>query len=413
MHLIKKALRILLLEGPVEFFRRACSSFNYRLARRVVNTSYDSIVIDSEDLERLATNYYELGHTKDLPTPKEQRNLVPVHESEYSELHLEPTFRFRNPFIATISDAFIAGENSLVYPEEGGMVGDTIDFDVHNEVFTIDRIKHCLTEDIAQNPRLIYPLLYGFLRPKQYSQRSHVAVLHGKSHTYFQWNIYQLLKIRAIEHYENITGNSVHLVIPPDPPSYITESLELLGYESSEYSEWGETPIRVNELIVPSFPEPTPEAIRWLRERILPQINDDGAGPQWIYISRQKADKRRIENFDEIRQVLDIYGIEIIELERYPLSKQISLIHNADGVIGPHGAGLVNMIWATELTVIELFGEVIDAPFFIIADVLRHEYKAISGEQVNSNEINRDADFRIDVDRLTEVLNKVGVRPRE
>jgi capsular polysaccharide biosynthesis protein len=157
--------------------------------------------------------------------------------------------------------------------------------------------------------------------------------------------IYHLLKIRAIEYYEAQTGNDVKLIIPPDPPSYITESLNLIGYDDSRYIEWNNEPIRVSQLVVPSFPEPTPRAIQWLRERILPGIKESNTGSEWVYISRQQADKRRVKNFTQVKQVLTERNIKIVELESLPLAEQISILHNAEGVVGPHGAGMVNMIW--------------------------------------------------------------------
>ncbi|AXG09705.1 glycosyltransferase family 61 protein [Haloplanus rubicundus] len=407
MSLIKKGIRILIADGPVEFAQRLYRSANSRAARRVIDLLYDSIVIDSNELKQLSSEYYTIENTAELPTPQEQSSLVPLSASEYTELHLEPRYRFRDPFVASISNVFVAGKNSLAYPERGGMIGDTIDFDIYNEIFTVDRIRRCLIEDISKDPGSIYPLLFGLSSPKQCSNYSYVTILHGRSHTYYQWMIYHLLKIRAAEYYKDKTGNEVHLIIPPDPPAYIKESLQLLGYSENEYTEWNGKTIKVKKLIVPSFPEPTPKAIQWLRGRLLAQVSKEETVSKWVYISRQSADKRRVLNFQEIEQVLNEYNIEIIELEKYPLSKQISIIHNADGIVGPHGAGLVNMIWADNLTVVELFGEVVDAPFFILADILGHKYKALSGKQVDSDKIHRDADFEIETKKLREILDSV------
>jgi hypothetical protein len=56
---------------------------------------------------------------------------------------------------------------------------------------------------------------------------------------------------------------------------------------------------------------------------------------------------------------------------------------------------------------VELFGEVVDAPFFIIADVLGHEYTALSGKQADSEEIDRDANFEVDIEELATTLDTI------
>lgn len=408
MLLIKKGGQILIEDGPVELSRRTCNSANVRVAKRFVENYREHVVIDSGQLKTISSEYYRMeGVEHELPTPEDQIDLVPLDNSKYEKLHLEPQYQFRDPFVAVVPDVSIAGINSLAYTKHGGIIGDTIDFDVHNDLFTVDRTKRCLVQDIGQSPFTVYPLLFGWREPKGYFHESRAAILHGQSHTFYQWMIYHLLKIRGVEHYESQTGNSVHLIVPPDPPSYIEESLDLLGYSDGEYTEWDREPKKVDELIVPSFPEPSKGALLWLRNRILAQVDPSTTGPEWIYISRQQADRRRVANFSEVKEVLDDRGIEIVEFGKLTLAEQVNLVYSADGIIGPHGAGLTNMIWGDDLTIVELFGQVVDAPFFIISDILDHKYEALSGRQASTDEINRDANIIVDIEEFSRVLDSV------
>ncbi|MFB6187947.1 MAG: glycosyltransferase 61 family protein, partial [Halobacteriaceae archaeon] len=60
-----------------------------------------------------------------------------------------------------------------------------------------------------------------------------------------------------------------------------------------------------------------------------------------IYISRQGlADRgRKVQNYSNLKKVLDKYGIEPHEMETYNFKKQIKLFSKADLILGPHGAG--------------------------------------------------------------------------
>ena len=75
-----------------------------------------------------------------------------------------------------------------------------------------------------------------------------------------------------------------------------------------------------------------------------------------LYISRQSAGNRRIENFDELSAtVLQPFGLMPVELDAMPLAQQIDLFAKADLVVAEHGAGLVNtMFMRPGATVVEL-----------------------------------------------------------
>lgn len=75
-----------------------------------------------------------------------------------------------------------------------------------------------------------------------------------------------------------------------------------------------------------------------------------------IYISRQKARCRRVCNELAILPRLCGAGFKIVVCEDLSLADQVKLFINASCVLGPHGAGLTNMIFCAEGTRI---GEII------------------------------------------------------
>ncbi|AFM04307.1 hypothetical protein Fleli_1917 [Bernardetia litoralis DSM 6794] len=64
-----------------------------------------------------------------------------------------------------------------------------------------------------------------------------------------------------------------------------------------------------------------------------------------IYISRQKSRFRKINNEDEVQQLLKKYNYETHYFEDYNFEKQIELMQQTTSLIGLHGAGLTNMLF--------------------------------------------------------------------
>ena len=75
--------------------------------------------------------------------------------------------------------------------------------------------------------------------------------------------------------------------------------------------------------------------------------NEDFSKKVWI--SRQKANKRKITNFDEIKPILEKYNFAVIEFEDFSFKDNISCAHNSEVIGGVHGAGLTNMIFMKKI----------------------------------------------------------------
>lgn len=97
---------------------------------------------------------------------------------------------------------------------------------------------------------------------------------------------------------------------------------------------------------------------------------------QRIYISRAKSDRRRISNEDELYAGLRRYGFARYSLEEMSLDEQISLFYDAQFVVSPHGAGLVNLLFSDRAKVLELFaGPLVRPHFYYLCKSLDHEYR--------------------------------------
>jgi hypothetical protein len=94
-----------------------------------------------------------------------------------------------------------------------------------------------------------------------------------------------------------------------------------------------------------------PEVTRWVRERFHAQVLGrpvrHAAPPtRKLYITRRSAYSRRVVNESELQSACERFGYETIECEKLPLAEQFALFSEASHVVGPHGAGLVNLFFA-------------------------------------------------------------------
>ena len=70
-----------------------------------------------------------------------------------------------------------------------------------------------------------------------------------------------------------------------------------------------------------------------------------------IYVSRQKAKNRKIENNNEVVSIFRKHGYEELSFEDY-LFEQVYLMKNCKVMAGVHGAGFANACFLSENTIL-------------------------------------------------------------
>jgi capsular polysaccharide biosynthesis protein len=229
---------------------------------------------------------------------------------------------------------------------------------------------------------------------------------------YFHWFSEWLPRLEGVAQLADQTGATPTVIIPSDPPVWMRKSLSLVGF--NDYVTWDGGRVDATELLVPSlcrshpvnFPNKYANATsgyQWVRRRVLQNL-DPSAGlddsPRGIYVSRRHADERHVVNEAEVMDLLAAYDFELYELETMSFPNQIRLFERADAVVAPHGAGLVNIMYGTDLSVVELFGNYVNGCYYTMAEGLGFEYGCLKCDPVGS-------DLRVDVDRLEGLLERV------
>ena len=101
-----------------------------------------------------------------------------------------------------------------------------------------------------------------------------------------------------------------------------------------------------------------------------------------LYISRRDSAGRHVVNNDEVLECLRPLGFEEIVLSDLGVQEQMQLFADAEFIIGPHGAGLINGIFSRPQTkVIELFSpQLVVPPFYHQLTNAQLNYAFLVGE---------------------------------
>lgn len=133
-----------------------------------------------------------------------------------------------------------------------------------------------------------------------------------------------------------------------------------------------------------------------------------------LYISRSNAQNRKVLNESEVYSDLIKLGFKIIFTEQLTFSAQVVLFNQASIIVGPHGAGLTNMMFLKKnAKVVEIRAENDrkNNCYFALASTLDLQYYYILAERIESND--HIGDFKLKpnafIDQLTEIeQNKIN-----
>ena len=146
--------------------------------------------------------------------------------------------------------------------------------------------------------------------------------------------------------------------------------------------------------------------IDYLRKILLPTANEKINRYKKIYIDRSDSQYNhcKIINDMEIQKYLKNLGFKVIKLSKHSLKKQISIFKNCNYVIGPHGAGMANLVFCKKKTkVLEIKN--IGHPNRVyqkISEFNKLEHRYIMLKKIKNN---KKGDMFLSIKKLQNYLN--------
>ena len=223
-------------------------------------------------------------------------------------------------------------------------------------------------------------------RPQSRLEGTAVLLAAAAGQNYYHWLFESLPRLRLLQQAGCDFGSVDHFLLNQHLQPFHGETLDRLGIPAHKRRCCSKARVFVcDRLVVPAPPAPPmrfpPWVLSFLREAFIP-----GTEPQQetrrLYISRRGAARRRLGNEAELEALLRCAGFKTVCLEEYSFAQQVGLFASADAVVGVHGAGLSNLVFARPgITVIEMV-----APTFInhcyknLAEALQLNYREIVGE---------------------------------
>ena len=116
--------------------------------------------------------------------------------------------------------------------------------------------------------------------------------------------------------------------------------------------------VTAGTLVVPSIPNPDLVAPRWTTDWLRKTMRPTSQVPtRRIYVTRGSArNTRRVVNERQVTDLLRRWGFLIVDPGGMTVQEQIDVFASADVIVGPHGAGLTNLVFAPPgVRVLELF----------------------------------------------------------
>lgn len=230
-----------------------------------------------------------------------------------------------------------------------------------------------------------------------------VWILERAYDNHSHWLTAHLPKLILLE----ALGRLDRVLLPQRRTPVIDETLELAGFDPSVFLRFDEDrSIRVQRLTVVGADRFRPELLCPVRMRFaLPPR----PRTRRLFISRARAASRRLVNEDALWPKLAAAGFEKVFFEELDFKSQLALMAETEIVLGPHGAGLTNMLFCPAgAQIVEIADPEYPNPnFYALACALGHRYWLIEGRGVGAGHP-LGKDLYLAEEALTPVLQALG-----
>jgi len=224
-------------------------------------------------------------------------------------------------------------------------------------------------------------------------------VFHNHSH----WLTAHLPKLLLLQE----QGALRELLLPETLPTGVEACLQFYGIDVSSLPRFGpDELLQVDQLTLLSTDRFRPELLRKVRTHCpIPAARNP---TRRIYISRARAQRRRLLNEAEIWPQFEAAGFESVCMEALSFEEQVRLMRETAVLAAPHGAGLTNMIFCPpETDVVELADLSFPNPnFYALASAMELRYWLVSADGIgDGHPLTRD--MQVDPAAVERVLTQL------
>lgn len=155
-----------------------------------------------------------------------------------------------------------------------------------------------------------------------------------------------LLKIAIYkQEFQNVT-----ILVPANTPNFVNDAFKLLDIESLVVHKELTLYKELNIIENPNSGLFNPRHLKILQNEFKQFQNL--TNKKNIFLTRRKSRSRKILNEQEIYNFLDENSFSVIETDEMSFLEQVNLFSNANILISSHGAGLTNMVFMPENSII-------------------------------------------------------------
>lgn len=156
------------------------------------------------------------------------------------------------------------------------------------------------------------------------------------------------------------------------------------------------------------------DAVSWVRTVLRVSDPPLEGGAERIFVARGASGVRRLVNEDEVRALLERrYGFETVDPAMLTLEQQRQAFRSARVIVGPHGSGLANAMFAhAPAAIVELYHSTLQRFFGTLSKILGARYVTVRGDAVapagdGGQRRPDNADFRVDPEAVVAALARL------
>lgn len=330
------------IKAAHELMSRA-AALGDRLATRVACETL--LTVDPEHpeaLQKLADIYLMDGDTKaavDLYVRIDlHRGGSSLRTRLYRSAYMDPArVASEDPYVHSLRDVILETDQCAIFDGEKVYIRETGGMNFSNHPYVNGRATPDLSFYVVSCPT-----------PTAVIEEPCILIGTDGGTNYSHWVSRNVLKFALLE-----MGDipvSLPLLINADPRSYQLEYIDLLGIPRSRL-----LPVRrggliqCREIVVPTLLRNHSKmriGIEWLRTRLAQFIEPAQNACDLLFISRKDSRRRMLLNEEEIEAALAQLGFTTVVLSEMSVTEQIRSFSRARVIVGAHGAGLTNLMFA-------------------------------------------------------------------